>query len=399
MDIQSLDIQSLLADAVGPAYGMANFVLHPLIQEDERQLYRIDRTGAAPWLLRTYAYPQSAKRQEQHASVLKLLETQGYPAPRLIPTKNGEYVAEHTVGETAWHFVVTTFIEGNVIEGDAPTALRKMGEVLGHFHRFSQSLPVIETQNLSPALWRPETMIPLVQLQLADIQQIVPATNQSSYEQIQRAVDAIPSFHHLPSALNHGDCVPTNAVSMADETIVLIDWADAGLGVLLLDLSWLLLMGMGSIPDGSATSIATSDQIEPPPHQFGPTQRQHADSTAHHAKPGHWLQGAESRQGKILRKMGGVQPVKAAQAEANDNANQQNNEQNRTYPHELDALLQRQQHGPTNAPILTLGRLKTALAHDPQQDDGQRYMISGATMGRLAPLLTSSAARQRRPAC
>lgn len=255
MDIQSLDIQSLLADAVGPAYGMANFVLHPLIQEDERQLYRIDRTGAAPWLLRTYAYPQSAKRQEQHASVLKLLETQGYPAPRLIPTKNGEYVAEHTVGETAWHFVVTTFIEGNVIEGDAPTALRKMGEVLGHFHRFSQSLPVIETQNLSPALWRPETMIPLVQLQLADIQQIVPATNQSSYEQIQRAVDAIPSFHHLPSALNHGDCVPTNAVSMADETIVLIDWADAGLGVLLLDLSWLLLMGMGSIPDGSATSI------------------------------------------------------------------------------------------------------------------------------------------------
>lgn len=39
-----------------------------------------------------------------------------------------------------------------------------------------------------------------------------------------------------------------------DGQLVLIDWADAGWGELILDLAWLLIMGMGSIPDGSPAS-------------------------------------------------------------------------------------------------------------------------------------------------
>ncbi|MEZ4870034.1 MAG: phosphotransferase [Caldilineaceae bacterium] len=187
-----MNLVSLFVDTVGQAYATSNFVLHPLIQEGGRQLYRVERADASPWLLRAYAYPQSAGRQEQHANVLKLLEKYGYPAPRLILTRHGQTVTELISEEAVWQLVMTTFIEGDLIEGDTPATLRCMGEALGHFHRFSQSLSIVETQHLSSALWRPATMIPLVQEQLATIEPTVSLADRASTRRFDRRLQPFP---------------------------------------------------------------------------------------------------------------------------------------------------------------------------------------------------------------
>ncbi len=250
-----MNTQIQLAQAVQQQYALKHCVLYPLIQEEGRCLYHIEQDDASPLLLRTYAYPGSDARQAQHGHILQLLEAYGYPAPRLMRTQSGEGVLNWIDGDATWCCVVTTFIEGQVIEGDAPETLRIMGETLGHFHAFSQSLPVEVVQHLPPALWRPKAMIPLTQQELAAIKPTITAQDQATYRQLQSAVEAIPSFHHLPAALNHGDCVPTNAVMKPAGEVILIDWADAGWGELILELGWLLLMGIGGIPDGSPQSF------------------------------------------------------------------------------------------------------------------------------------------------
>lgn len=250
-----MNSQIQLAQAVQQRYALKHCVLYPLIQEEGRCLYRIEQDDASPLLLRTYAYPGSDARQAQHSHILQLLDTYGYPAPRLMRTQSGEEMLNWIDGDNTWCCVVTTFIEGQVIEGDAPETLRIMGETLGHFHAFSQSLPIEVVQQLSPALWRPKTMIPLAQQELAALQPALPANDQVTVRQLQAAIEALPSFQQLPAALNHGDCVPTNAVMTPAGEVILIDWADAGWGELIFELAWLLLMGMGGIPDGSPQSV------------------------------------------------------------------------------------------------------------------------------------------------
>ena len=256
-----MSLQIIFTEAVHHHYVSPPFVLYTLIEEAGRQLYRVERENAASWLLRAYAYPNSNARQAQHVAVLKLLKRHDYPAPRLIRSRHGETISECKTEDAHWYFVITTFIEGEVLEGIGSTTLALMGEALGQFHRFSISLPTEETQSLAGALWRPMEMVPLATQELRAIHSEVPASEQPDYTMIQRAVALLPPFRHLPAALNHGDCVPTNAIMTRNQQIILIDWADAGWGELVLDLAWLLVIAMGGLPDERAPSNTV--QIDP----------------------------------------------------------------------------------------------------------------------------------------
>lgn len=250
-----MNIKTVFTRVVAERYAAHNAVLHPIIQEEWRQLYRVDRADSSPWLLRAYSYPHSNDRQAQQVKVLTLLEKYNYPAPRLVYSQDSRAVVEAVSDEVRWYVVITTFVEGNVLEGDLPDTLALLGEALGQFHAFSTTIPTGETQALSVALWRPAEAIPFA---LAHMNEVVPATptlDHVVHRMVQHAVASIPSFIHLPEGLNHGDCVPTNAVITSEKQLILIDWADAGRGTMLLDLAWLLLMGMGGIP-GEAEPIA-----------------------------------------------------------------------------------------------------------------------------------------------
>ncbi len=51
-----------------------------------------------------------------------------------------------------------------------------------------------------------------------------------------KVVESLPSFHDLPKSLIHGDISPLNTIKKADETFILLDWDEAGIGTRILDI-------------------------------------------------------------------------------------------------------------------------------------------------------------------
>ena len=240
----AVNIRHLLTEVINQFYLVPESVIEPLIEEDWRCLYRVKGTGTS-WLLRAYSHPNSQARQQRMVAVLELLAANTYPAPRLIYAANGAAMVERY----DWHIVMTTFIEGDVIESNTPTTLQQLGQVLGKLHALSETLPVSMIQALPLAGWTPTSQFtPFALQEMLAIVDAIPHSLQTVYVDIVQALRSLSPLTDLPEGLLHNDCVPTNAVMSKDDVPVLIDWADAGRGPLLIDLAWLLIQSDGGLP-------------------------------------------------------------------------------------------------------------------------------------------------------
>lgn len=227
-----------LQEIIRQQYAVPDAQLDPIIVEDWRQLHRVEGVGSAPWLMRAYSHPNSDHRQARLVQVLELLAATSFPAPRLIPTASGRTAVE--AGQ--WHMVMTTFVQGDVLTDNGPAALRQLGEALGQLHTLSASWPPAVLQALPIAGWTPTSQfVPFALQEMEATAALVSPALQATYEEILQALHSLPPMTDLPQALLHNDCVPTNAVVTPEGRLVLIDWADAGRGPMLIDLAWLLL--------------------------------------------------------------------------------------------------------------------------------------------------------------
>ncbi|HET8632304.1 MAG TPA: phosphotransferase [Thermomicrobiales bacterium] len=239
------ELLALLADH----YGLAGATLELLSggAERERAVYRVPDGHGASWALRAYratarlpehlrgcGAPDPATFLRSRATTLAFLERQGYPAPRVRPTRGGALVAE----AGGWCCLVTTFVAGDR-PGPTPDVLRALGEAVGRLHR----LPCERTAPgaLGTSYWPPGRAIADTLARLEAGAGVLPTMWRpvvAAYGATLRELQGEPA---LPTAIVHGDAWVGNAVVAPGRPLVLIDWDVAGLGAAALDLGRLLV--------------------------------------------------------------------------------------------------------------------------------------------------------------
>ncbi len=190
-------------------------------------VYRVIRSQGPDWVLRVV----SRKSAERDVVVLSFLESQHFPAPRVIRSLSGCGMAlfgEHSV-------LVTTFIDGTPA-GFFPHILHGIGEALGRLH----TLNMAEAHTLPPAEMLPVTDMVIALEWLAEAEPRLPPGLRGQHDQLVGAIRGIRSYDHLPQALIHNDCHPGNAI-LTSEGPIMIDWHGAGLGPPVVDLGFLLI--------------------------------------------------------------------------------------------------------------------------------------------------------------
>lgn len=211
---------------------------------DERAVFRIDQSGACPWIVRalrrdapipewlggcgvTNAYDMLNSR----AQTLVYLEQHAYPAPCVVPIVNGECVGE----ADGWCLLATTFVPGAVAQ---PTLdqLRLLGSALGRLHQLHPA-----DNTVGKSWWYPEHAIPSALEQLAAVEHKTPAQWMPLHHAMRNTLETAQRWSTLPCSIVHGDAWAGNGIHTAPDQIVLIDWDASGLGWSIVDLGRLLI--------------------------------------------------------------------------------------------------------------------------------------------------------------
>jgi Ser/Thr protein kinase RdoA (MazF antagonist) len=221
-------------------YGARAVTLQPLMRDGDRHLYRVERVGRHPWLLRAAPSQASSDAFRQDAAVLALLERQAYPAPRVVPTLDGAAVTE-------WRqhpIFVTTFIEGEPTDF-SPGSLGRLGATLGQLHALPLPAPTSEESAVSAAIptarMRPRPELAAARSWLSEVRDVLPHAYRARHDRLEAACDTLDLLEDLPTTLIHNDCHPDNSLRTPDGRVVLIDWEGAGRGPAIIDIGFLLV--------------------------------------------------------------------------------------------------------------------------------------------------------------
>jgi Ser/Thr protein kinase RdoA (MazF antagonist) len=200
------------------------------------------------------------------AATLDWLAERGYPAPRLVRTREDDQVG--VAG--AWLTLATTFVPGRTL---ARGQLGLLGAALGRLH----ALPVPAAYLLpepgpgpvagagavpegdsvlapegdsgpgagpAPGLasWQPAAAIPAALDRLDAVEVLLPGEWRPLYERFRTTLLAVQrAVPGLPRAVVHGDAWPGNAIVMPGGQAALIDWENGGIGLPVVDLGHCLL--------------------------------------------------------------------------------------------------------------------------------------------------------------
>jgi len=237
-----MDTDSTLADMLARYYGARAAALHPLAGGGGAGLYRVERDGQPPWLLRAAPPGTDPAAFAGDAAVLALLARHAYPAPRLVPTVDGVAVA-------AWEsrpVLVTTFLAGEPLNC-APASLGRLGEMLGLLHALPLPAPADARAGgavaIPPARMLPRPELAAARAWLAEVRDAVPRPHRARYEALDAACRTLDPLEDLPPVLLHNDCHPGNGLRTPDGGVALIDWAGAGRGAAVIDVGFLLVSG------------------------------------------------------------------------------------------------------------------------------------------------------------
>jgi homoserine kinase type II len=226
-----------IEEGVERRYGLKAASLHSLhlFAFDWRGIYRIADSEGRSWVLRAIRHADAREWLARPAAALLWLERQEYPAPRVLPARDGDPVAEWS----GWSLLITSFLPGDPVR-PLPEPLRLTADALGRLHgvrlpptesgsrlatsrlHFSRALPV--------DLPLPETVASRLPLWLSSI-----------YRDLYATMLRVRDRADLPLSLVHGDCWYTNAILTTPDRVAFIDWDNAGAGAAVLDLGYLLL--------------------------------------------------------------------------------------------------------------------------------------------------------------
>jgi Ser/Thr protein kinase RdoA (MazF antagonist) len=242
-ELHSSDLAPV-AGYVAEHYGVRPAALVPVGHDATpgRSVFRCDVADGRAWLL--YVFTRHATMPVWfgggparewlcgRTALLTWLERQGYPTPRVIPTREGGQMAEYGDG----CMVALTYIPG---ESTAMSLddLRQLGALLGRLH----ALPADAANPPLPNSWWYPAMravAPLLDGLYAAANE-VPWRWQALHAAFGDTLRTVASAD-LPITPIHGDCHPGNTIVTSNEDIILIDWECAGIGAAVLDLGGLL---------------------------------------------------------------------------------------------------------------------------------------------------------------
>jgi Ser/Thr protein kinase RdoA (MazF antagonist) len=243
---------------------------------DTRVGYEFRRTGGDATLVRAYRMdvplPENFRGSGAasvtdwllgRAATLEWLAARGYPAPRVVPTREGDLVGV----AACWLTLGTTFVPGRA---PARGQLGLLGAALGRLH----ALPVRAATPApgsvpAPGLasWHPAAAIPAALARLDAVAPLLPRQWRLLHEQFRATLLAVQAAAPgLPIAVVHGDAWPPNAVVMPDGQAALIDWENGGLGLPVVDLGHCLLEC--HLDPGLPAGLPAAWHIRPDPGRF-----------------------------------------------------------------------------------------------------------------------------------
>jgi Ser/Thr protein kinase RdoA (MazF antagonist) len=208
------------------------------------------------------------------AATLQWLSAHGYPAPRVIPTREGDPVG--VAG--CWLTLGATFVPG---QAPARGQLGLLGAALGRLHAIpappAYPMPAPEPRvgagRPAPALddqpapglasWHPAA-IPAALNRLDAVAALLPGGWRPLHEQFRATLLAVQrAAPGVPRGVIHGDAWPGNAVVTPGGQAVLIGWENGGLGLPVVDLGNCLLEC--HLDPGLPADQPAAWQIEPDP--------------------------------------------------------------------------------------------------------------------------------------
>lgn len=237
----------LISELVRQAYGAELATLEPLGNDPtgERVTYRAALGDGRVVMLRGYRagsrmpfwYGGGLADEWLHerARVLDWLARHGYPAPRVVPARNGDLLATHA----GYCVLAMTYIPGEPL-ATTSDHLERLAGALGRLHALG---PRPDSDDGLPASWwhpLDQIIAPLLE-RLEGMRTEVPSRWQPLHAAFAATLGALRGHSDLPLAAIHGDCYPANAVETGEGQVALIDWDCAGQGMAVLDLGGLLL--------------------------------------------------------------------------------------------------------------------------------------------------------------
>ncbi|MFJ7045607.1 aminotransferase class III-fold pyridoxal phosphate-dependent enzyme [Streptomyces sp. NPDC101112] len=206
----------LLDHVLRQSFGLEGYVQHPLGGEVDQNVRITGDDGTRYFVRVTLAEPDSADILWQNALLQHLAATvPDLPVPRLVPTREGQCLAD-VVHEGRTHVVrVMSWLEGRVLADldDHPAALlRRWGEAAG---RLSLGLSSMEPPvGLAPHDWDMRRAAEIVEASLHAVQD---TDRRESVRTIMGWYDALlPALDRLPWSVLHQDLNDANVLADAD---------------------------------------------------------------------------------------------------------------------------------------------------------------------------------------
>jgi Ser/Thr protein kinase RdoA (MazF antagonist) len=201
------------------------------VEFDWRGIYRLHDSENKTWVLRVMQLPNVFEAFTETAYLLESLEQAHYPAPTVRRTRAGDRVG----WLDGWATLLLSYMDGTQIER-APAGLCSLAQTTARLH----SLRFKPLRNLRYGRCHPNTIVGTGN-QLAQASGRVPARFQPFILDLYQAMLDLQKYKWSALTITHGDCWYQNAISTSNGNVVLVDWDNAGIGLPILDLGYLLL--------------------------------------------------------------------------------------------------------------------------------------------------------------
>ncbi len=283
-----MDQQSMLTALLQQQYGSCVVSIQSMHRHayEDRGVYRVFTTSSESGVLRAVHCSNVTTTLLKQATILEYLACCGYPAPRPILTLARKPVSSYQ----NWSALFTTFIEGSYMDSSYEN-LALLGAALGKLHKLTEHVMTGSATPLLPgSRFQLASAIPYALGQLLPEAHRVPLTIWPLYSGLIATLHRMQQTMNLPITIVHGDSWPYHAVCTTNNEVVLTNWNSAGVGLAILDISYLLLISHlknSVISDKSdKTTLSIHSHIQPDQHAIaaiiGGYSQQRKITTAEH---------------------------------------------------------------------------------------------------------------------
>lgn len=249
-------------EIVEKEYGLSliNGSISRLNSQDDRAIWKVE-TNEGFVILRTFNTDHPKEEVKKDLDILKFLEENDYPAPRLIKTKKG---MDFIMTQGNYRVAISSYIEG--IPGNhakTPATFKIFGAMLAKLHTLGESTKFHlygHKSRREPSVTIPGLLTEIEVLLATD----TVAEWQDILEELKQSLVSLPNFSRLPISIIHTDAWEGNLILTPEGEGILIDWYNAGLGIAIADVGYTLTQTcLWPESDNSDQIVILKDLINP----------------------------------------------------------------------------------------------------------------------------------------